>query len=136
MAKQSVWSQVSIWPLITASVSAAALTALLLYGMQSARTLQATSTALQRASELPGEPQVAHSQLTLLQRGLENRTYVGESLRSLAAERDRGDNTLASLQTAIAGARLTRDADLAQKMTEVRSRWGALDLALQHIGTF
>ena len=52
MAKQSVWSQVSIWPLITASVSAAALTALLLYGMQSARTLQATSTALQHASEL------------------------------------------------------------------------------------
>ena len=87
MAKQSVWSRVSIWPLVTASASAAALTALLLYGMQSARTLQATSTALQRSSELSGEPQVVHSQLSLLQRGLENRTYVGESLRSLAAER-------------------------------------------------
>ena len=73
MAMKSVWSQVSIWPLVMASVSAAALTALLLYGMQSARTLQATSTALQRASELSGEPQVAHSQLALLQRGLENR---------------------------------------------------------------
>jgi two-component system chemotaxis sensor kinase CheA len=136
MAKQSVWSQVSIWPLITASVSAAALTALLLYGMQSARTLQATSTALQRASELSGEPQVAHAQLSLLQRGLENRTYVGESLRSLAADRDRGNNTFAALRTAIAAAGLTYDTNIAQKMAPVHTQWDKLDLALQHIGTF
>ena len=136
MAKQSVWSQVSIWPLITASASAAALTALLLYGMQSARTLQATSTALQRASELSGEPQVAHSQLSLLQRGLENRTYVGESLRSLAADRDRGNSTLAALRAAIAAAGLTYDTNIAQKMAPVHTQWDKLDLALQHIGTF
>jgi len=136
MAKQSVWSQVSIWPLITASASAAALTALLLYGMQSARTLQATSTALQRASELSGEPQVAHSQLSLLQRGLENRTYVGESLRSLAADRDRGNNTLTQLGAAIAAAGLTSDAAIAGKMAPVHAQWDKLDLALQHIGTF
>ena len=136
MAKQSVWSQVSIWPLITASVSAAALTALLLYGMESARTLQATSTALQRASELSGEPQVAHSQLSLLQRGLENRTYVGESLRALAADRDRGNNTFAALKTAIAAAGLTDDTDIAQKMAPVHAQWDKLDLALQQIGGF
>ena len=136
MAKQSAWSQVSIWPLITASVSATALTALLLYGMQSARTLQATSTALQRASELSGEPQVAHSQLALLQRGLENRTYVGDSIRSLAADRDRGNNTFAALRIAIASAGLTADAHLAPKMALVRTQWAALDNALQRIGTF
>jgi two-component system chemotaxis sensor kinase CheA len=136
MAKQSVWSQVSIWPLITASVSAAALTALLLYGMQSARTLQATSTALQQASELSGEPQVAHAQLSLLQRGLENRTYVGESLRTLAAERDHGNSTFAALQTAIEAAGLTYDSNIAQKMVPVHAEWDKLDLALQHIGTF
>ena len=136
MAKQSVWSQVSIWPLITASASAAALTALLLYGMQSARTLQATSTALQRASELSGEPQVAHAQLSLLQRGLENRTYVGESLRSLAADRDRGNSTFTALRTAIASAGLTEDTNIAQKMAPVRAEWDRLELALQHIGTF
>jgi two-component system, chemotaxis family, sensor kinase CheA len=136
MAKQSVWSQVSIWPLVTASASAAALTALLLYGMQSARTLQATSTALQRASELSGEPQVAHSQLALLQRGLENRTYVGDTLRSLAADRDRADTTLTALGAAITSAGLTSDADLAQRMATVHARWDGLDLALQHIGTF
>ena len=136
MAKQSVWSQVSIWPLITASASAAALTALLLYGMQSARTLQATSTALQRASELSGEPQVAHAQLSLLQRGLENRTYVGESLRSLAADRDRGNSTFAALRTAIGTAGLTYDTNIAQKMAPVHTQWDKLDLALQHIGTF
>ncbi len=136
MAKQSVWSQVSIWPLITASASAAALTALLLYGMQSARTLQATSTALQRASELSGEPQVAHAQLSLLQRGLENRTYVGESLRSLAAERDHGNSTFAALRTAIETAGLTYDTNIAQKMAPVHAQWDKLDLALQHVGTF
>jgi two-component system, chemotaxis family, sensor kinase CheA len=136
MAKQSVWSQVSIWPLVTASASAAALTALLLYGMQSARTLQATSTALQRASELSGEPQVAHSQLALLQRGLENRTYVGDSLRSLAADRDRADSTLVALGLAITSAGLTNDTDLAQRMATVHAGWDGLDLALQHIGTF
>ncbi|HTB65079.1 MAG TPA: ATP-binding protein [Steroidobacteraceae bacterium] len=136
MAKQSVWSRVSIWPLVTASASAAALTALLLYGMQSARTLQATSTALQRSSELSGEPQVVHSQLSLLQRGLENRTYVGESLRSLAADRDRGNSTLAGLRTTIAAAGLTYDTGIARKMASVHSHWGTLDLALQHIGAF
>src|ERR1700735_873639 len=136
MAKHAVWSQASIWPLITASASAAALTALLLYGMPSPRTWQPTSTALQRASELSGEPQVAHSQLSLLQRGLENRTYVGESLRSLAAERDRGNNTLAGLRSTIAAAGLTNDTGIARKMANVHSHWGALDLALQHIGAF
>jgi two-component system chemotaxis sensor kinase CheA len=136
MAKQSVWSRVSIWPLVTASVSAAALTALLLYGMQSARTLQATSTALQRSSELSGEPQVVHSQLSLLQRGLENRTYVGESLRSLAAERDRGNSTLAALRSSIAAAGLTYDTGIARKMANVHSHWDVLDLALQHIAAF
>ena len=136
MAKQSVWSRVSIWPLVTASASAAALTALLLYGMQSARTLQATSTALQKSSELSGEPQVVHSQLALLQRGLENRTYVGESLRSLAADRDRGNGTLAGLRSTIAAAGLTYDTGIARKMASVHSQWGALDLALQRIGTF
>jgi hypothetical protein len=136
MAKQSVWSRVSIWPLVTASASAAALTALLLYGMQSARTLQATSTALQRSSELSGEPQVVHSQLALLQRGLENRTYVGESLRSLAADRDRGNGTLAGLRSTIAAAGLTYDIGIARKMASVHSQWEALDLALQRIGAF
>src|SRR5665213_1519545 len=136
MAKQSVWSRVAIWPLVTASASAAALTALLLYGMQSARTLQATSTALQQSSELSGEPQVVHSQLSLLQRGLENRTYVGESLRTLAADRDRGNGTLAGLRATIATAGLTYDAGIARKMASVHTHWSALDLALQHMGTF
>jgi two-component system chemotaxis sensor kinase CheA len=136
MAKQSVWSRVSIWPLVTASASAAALTALLLYGMQSAQTLQATSTALQRSSELSGEPQIVHSQLSLLQRGLENRTYVGESLQSLAAERDRGNHTLTALQSAIASAGLSDDPGIARTLANVHTHWGALDLSLQHVVTF
>ena len=95
MVKASVWSRVSIWPLLTATGSAAALTALLLFGMQSVRTLQAASTALQRASELSGEPQVTHSVLSLVQRSLENRTFAGDSLQSLEADRERDNGTIA-----------------------------------------
>jgi len=136
MAKQSVWSKVSIWPLVTACVSAAALTALLLYGLQSARTLQASSTALQKASELSGEPQVVRSQLALLQRGLENRTYVGDGLSALSAERDRGNQVLGALRSAVAAAGLTYDSGIALDLEAVRLRWGALDRALEYIGKF
>ncbi len=129
MAKQSVWSRVSIWPLVAASLSAAALTALLVYGMQSARALQATSTALQQSSALSGEPEVVHSQLALLQRGLENRTYVGESLRTLAADRDDGNNTLAALRASIATAGLATDPGVAGKLANAQTHWGALDQA-------
>src|SRR5579871_956687 len=136
MEKRLLWSRVSLWPLVTASASAAALTALLLYGMQTAKTLQATSTALQSSSELSGEPEIVHSQLALLQRGLENRTYVGDSLQSLAATRDRGNHTLAALQLSIATAGLSHDIGIANRMESVRTQWNALDLALQRIGTF
>ncbi len=136
MEKRFVWSRVSLWPLVTASASAAALTALLLYGMQTAKTLQATSTALQSSSELSGEPEIVHAQLALLQRGLENRTYVGDSLQSLAAARDRGDQTLAALQSSIATAGLTHDFGIARKMESVHTQWNSLDLALLRIGSF
>jgi two-component system chemotaxis sensor kinase CheA len=136
MEKRFVWSRVSLWPLVTASASAAALTALLLYGMQTAKTLQATSTALQSSSELSGEPEIVHSQLALLQRGLENRTYVGDSLQSLAAARDRGNHTLAALQSSIATAGLTHDIGIARKMESVHTQWNSLDLALLRIGSF
>lgn len=136
MEKRSVWSRVSLWPLVTASASAAALTALLLYGMQSARTLQATSTALQSSSELSGEPEIVHAQLALLQRGLENRTYVGDTLQSLAVARDRGNHTLAALQSSIATAGLTRDSGIARRMESVHAQWDGLDLALQRVGSF
>jgi len=136
MMKASVWSRISIWPLLTASASAAALTALLLYGMQSARTLQAASTALQRASELSGEPQVTHSLLSLVQRSLENRTFVGDSLQSLEANRERDDETLAALRSAVNSAGLARDADIAPKLAIIDSQWAARDRALQHLGGF
>src|SRR5580698_6216708 len=136
MAKQSVWSQVSIWPLVTASASAAALTALLLYGMQSARTLQAASTALQRASELSVAPQVTHSLLSLVQRSLENRTFAGDSLQSLAANRDRDNATLGALRTAVMSAGLAHDADIIPKLAVIDSQWSARDRALQDLRRF
>jgi two-component system, chemotaxis family, sensor kinase CheA len=136
MGKASVWSRVSIWPLLTASASAAALTALLLYGMQSARTLQAASTALQRASELSVEPQVTHSLLSLVQRSLENRTFAGDSLQALEANRDRDNGTLAALRAAVMSAGLAHDADIAPKLAVIDSQWSARDRALQNLRRF
>ena len=136
MVKASVWSRVSIWPLLTATGSAAALTALLLFGMQSVRTLQAASTALQRASELSGEPQVTHSVLSLIQRSLENRTFVGDSLQSLEADRQRNNATLAALHGAVGSAGLAHDADIAPKLALIDSQWTARDRALQRLGNF
>jgi two-component system, chemotaxis family, sensor kinase CheA len=136
MAKASVWSRVSIWPLLTATGSAAALTALLLYGMQSARTLQAASTALQRASELSGEPQVTHSLLSLVQRSLENRSFVGDSLQSLEADRVRDNGTIAALRSAVDGAGLAHDADIAPKLASIDSQWAARDRALLRLAKF
>ena len=136
MGKASVWSRVSIWPLLTATASAAALTALLLYGMQSARTLQAASTALQRASELSGEPQATHSLLSLIQRSLENRSFVADSLQSLEVDRERDNGTLAALRSAVAGAGLKHDADIAPKLALIDSQWVARDRALQRLGKF
>ena len=136
MVKASVWSRVSIWPLLTALVSAAALTALLLYGMQSARTLQAASTALQRASELSVEPQVTHSLLSLVQRSLENRTFAGDTLQSLDANRDRDNGTLAALRAAVVSAGLAHDADIAPKLAVIDSQWTARDQALQNLRRF
>jgi two-component system chemotaxis sensor kinase CheA len=136
MGKASVWSRVSIWPLLTASASAAALTALLLYGMQSARTLQAASTALQRASELSVAPQVTHSLLSLVQRSLENRTFAGDSLQSLEANRDRDNATLAALRSAVNSAGLAHDADIAPKLGVIDSQWSARDRALQNLRRF
>lgn len=136
MVKASVWSRIALWPLLTASASAAALTALLLYGMQSARTLQAASTALQRASELSGEPQVTHSLLSLVQRSLENRTFVADTLQSLEANRDRDDQTLAALRAAVNSAGLAHDPDIEAKLAVVNSQWAGRDKALQHLGGF
>ncbi|HTV79103.1 MAG TPA: ATP-binding protein [Steroidobacteraceae bacterium] len=136
MAKASVWSRVSIWPLLTASLSAAALTALLLYGMQSARTLQAASTALQRASELSGEPQVSHSLLSLIQRSLENRTFVGDSLQVLETDRQRDNATLAALRAAVGSAGLAHDPDISAKVAGIDSQWATRDRTLQRLTRF
>lgn len=136
MAKASVWSRVSIWPLLTASLSAAALTALLLYGMQSARTLQAASTALQRASELSGEPQVSHSLLSLIQRSLENRTFVGDSLQVLETDRQRDNATLAALRAAVGSAGLAHDPDISAKLAGIDSQWATRDRTLQRLTRF
>ena len=50
-------------------------------------SLQSASSALQLASSLTAQPQFLRSELTLIQRGLETQTYVGNSLRALAASR-------------------------------------------------
>src|SRR5260221_339237 len=82
MARLSLTHRVQWLPITVAMACAVALALLLFTGVRLAARLQSASTALQVASGLVAEPQLMRSELTLIQRGLETRTYVGDSLRA------------------------------------------------------
>src|SRR5258705_5804036 len=101
MARLSLTHRVQWLPITVAMACAVALALLLVTGVRLAARLQSASTALQVASGLVAEPQLMRSELTLIQRGLETRTYVGDSLRALAVSRNRSNQAYAKLAAAV-----------------------------------
>ena len=85
MARLNLRSRNQWLPIAATLVFASALTTLLAYGMQRATQLRSASSALQVASELSSEPQLLRSELTLIQRGLETQTYVGDSIKTVGS---------------------------------------------------
>lgn len=81
-------------PVVVATSFAAVLTLLLTLGIQPASQLQSASAALQLASELRSLPQYFGTELTLVQRGLEARTFVGEPLADITTAQDGFDKAL------------------------------------------
>ena len=133
MARLSINQRVQWLPLAVTALCTAALALLLFTGVQQAARLQSASSALQLASSLTAQPQLLHSELTLIQRGLETQTYVGDSLRSLAAGRTASNRAYAHLASAMQDADLATRADTAALYAQARAHWQPLD-TLRFIG--
>jgi two-component system chemotaxis sensor kinase CheA len=133
MARLSLTHRVQWLPITVAMACAVALALLLFTGVRLAARLQSASTALQLASGLVAEPQLMRSELTLIQRGLETKTYVGDSLRALAVSRNASNQSYAKLAIAVEEAGSGADAvalfELAQR------HWQPLEAGLARLGS-
>jgi len=131
MARKS-WAIRGQWLQIVATVVfAAALTVLLVIGMRRANELQSESAALQLASELTSRPRIIRSELTLVEHGLETTSFIGESLRNLAAIRTDTNRAFGLLQEQLQRAALAGDAAVATQLVEAWSHWQTLDRELE-----
>jgi two-component system, chemotaxis family, sensor kinase CheA len=130
MARLSVNPRVQWLPLVITALCTTALALLLFSGVQLAARLQSASSALQLASALSAQPQLLRSELTLIQRGLETQTYVGDSLRSLAHGRTSSNESYARLAIAMRDAGLGGRSDTAALYAQARTHWQPIDSGL------
>jgi two-component system chemotaxis sensor kinase CheA len=123
------------WVQIGATVLfATVLTLLLVLGIRRASELQSASAALQLASELSSRPELMRSELTLIQRGLETQTYIGQSLRNLASMRETSNQSYSLLQDDLKAAKLEGDSAISQPLRQAFDRWQSLDKQLLALG--
>jgi two-component system chemotaxis sensor kinase CheA len=123
------------WVQIGATVMfATVLTLLLVLGIRRASELQSASAALQLASELSSRPELMRSELTLIQRGLETQTYIGQSLRNLASMRETSNQSYNLLQDDLKAAKLDGDTAISQPLRQAFDRWQSLDKQLTTLG--
>lgn len=120
-------------PIAVTVVCTAALALLLFTGVRLAARLQSASAALQLASSLTAQPQFLRSELTLIQRGLETRTYVGNSLRALEASRSASNQAYARLDTAMRKGGLAARTDTAGLYARALALWQPLDAGLARL---
>lgn len=133
MARLSLNHRVQWLPIAITVACTAALALLLFAGVQLAARLQAASAALQIASSLTTQPQLIRSELTLIQRGLETQTYVGDSLRTLATSRTTGNQAYVQLAVAMRAAGLSGRSDTAGRYDQAQHHWQTLDTGLARL---
>jgi signal transduction histidine kinase len=131
MARLNLRSRNQWLPIAATLVFASALTALLAYGMQRATQLRSASSALQVASELSSEPQLLRSELTLIQRGLETQTYVGDSIKTVGTLSARATDSYEQLKKDMAAADLTDNPEMAARLAAAQSNWQSYDEPLR-----
>jgi two-component system, chemotaxis family, sensor kinase CheA len=131
MARLNLRSRNQWLPIAATLVFASALTALLAYGMQRATQLRSASSALQVASELSSEPQLLRSELTLIQRGLETQTYVGDSIKTVGTLSSRATESYGQLKKDMAAAGLTDNPDMAVRLAAAQNNWQSYDEPLR-----
>jgi two-component system chemotaxis sensor kinase CheA len=122
-------------PIAAAAACSAVLAALLFSGVRLAARLQTASTALQLASTLSSQPQFLRSELTLIQRGLETRTYVGNSLRALDASRVASNQAYSRLAFAMRHAGIASGSEAATLYARALDDWRPLDAGLARLAT-
>lgn len=126
-------------PVVVATGFAAVLTLLLTLGIQRAAQLQSASSALQTASELSSLPQYFGTQLTLVQRGLEARSFVGEPLQDIATARKGFDTALKRIDSELQTAGLGTSVEIQRIRGALDAAWARfaplLDAATAHEGT-
>jgi two-component system, chemotaxis family, sensor kinase CheA len=133
MARLHLTHRVQWLPIVVTAACTAALTLLLFTGVRLAARLQSASSALQLASSLTAQPQFLRSELTLIQRGLETRTYVGNSLHALAASRAASNASYTQLAVAMSKGGLATRTDTAAQFTSASARWQPLDAGLARL---
>lgn len=135
MARFKLVNRAQWLPVAATMLFTVALTALLAYGLQRAARLQAASTALQLASSLGAQPPLLRSELTLMQRGLETRTYIGDSLRAVTASTSASEKSFRELTTRIADAGLQRSDTIAAPLTAATASWQQIGQQLQALAS-
>lgn len=133
MARLSLTNRVQWLPIAVTAACTAALALLLFTGVRLAARLQSASSALQLASGLTAQPQFLRSELTLIQRGLETQTYVGNSLRALAASRAESNLSYAHLASAMANGGLATHTDIAVLFASANARWRPVEEGLARL---
>ncbi len=134
MTKPSSKLRVQWLPIAIALLCTAGLSLLLFTGVQRAARLQSASTALQLAAGLTAQPQLMRSELTLIQRGLETQTYVGDSLRTLASSRSLSNQAYVQLAEAMRAAGLAARTDTSELLARALKLWAPLDRGLEGLG--
>src|SRR6185369_4537031 len=133
MARLKLHHRVHWLPIAVAVACTAALALLLFTGVRLAARLQSTSAALQLASSLTTQPQFLRSELTLIQRGLETQTYVGNSLRALAASRAVTNSSYAQLKTSMTRGGVAARTDTAALFASANAHWQPIDAGLARL---
>lgn len=121
-------------PVAVATSFAAVLTLLLTFGIQRASQLQSASSALQLASELRSLPQYFGTELTLIQRGLEARTFVAEPITDIATAREGFDKALVRIDADLVAAGLGGSADIQRVRGALDAAWQRFSPLLVAIG--
>ncbi|MCC7463683.1 MAG: Hpt domain-containing protein [Gammaproteobacteria bacterium] len=133
MAQRKVTARAQWLPVAAGTLCTAALTLLLALGLKRADELQSASAALQLASELSTRPDYIHSELTLVQRGLETQTWIGEPVRAVEQSARISAAALRDLQFNVRAAGLEDEPRIMQPLRTAIKGWTPLAQKLPRV---
>ena len=133
MPGKKVTARAQWLPVAAGALCTAALTLLLALGLKRAAELQSASAALQLASELSTRPDYIHSELTLVQRGLESQTWIGEPVRAVEQSARISAEALRDLQVNVRAAGLENEPRVMQPLNAATKGWTPLAAKLPQV---